>query len=362
MVDVEVRSQGVGGSEVAAIVGLDPRRDAFSVYAEKLGLVERAEPSPRMRWGKRIERVIAEAYAEETRQTVAWCDETRANPQRPWQVMTPDAFVWRDGAHAGGVDAKNVAFDQAYLWGDAGTDAVPESIALQLQWYCSGEDLPWWDAAALFGGHDLRIYRVHRDPEIEAVLLEEADRFWRTHVLARVAPPIGSSATAAEYLRQRFPKNVEALRVATEHEASLIAELKVARSNFDIAEAAKKSIENQVKEAIGEADGLECALGKVTWKKDRDTMGTDWERIARFVRGRGNCCARGTGVSHDERNGISEISGASARARHSLDRYHGCRAGALCRGRNSATRGAGTRPGTGPILHRQAAGHAAVLG
>lgn len=289
MINTAIRSQGIGGSEIAAIVGLDPRRDKFAVYAEKLGLVERAEPSARMKWGKRLERVIAEAYGEETAQDVRWYDETIAREDRGWQVMTPDAFVWGptniNGVPRmnpiGGVDAKNISFDQAGLWGDSGTDIVPDHIALQCQWYMSASSLPWWDIAALFGGHDLRVYRLHFDSEIEAVLLGEAEEFWTKHVLAENPPPIGSSATAAEYLRQRFPKNREALRVATEHEAGLVARLKVAKDECFRVEAERVSLENEIKLAIGDADGLECALGKVTWRRCKDTMGTNWEAVAR---------------------------------------------------------------------------------
>src|SRR5262249_36732423 len=163
----------IGGSEIAAILGMDPRRDAYSVYVEKLGLIRRPAPGARMRWGKRIEQCIAQAYAEETNQQVEWIDETRVNRDREWQVCTPDAMVVDPNAAAWGrryirgVDAKNVAWDQAHLWGEPGTDSVPDPIFLQCQWYCSAEDLPWWDVAALFGGNDLRIYPIKRDPEIE---------------------------------------------------------------------------------------------------------------------------------------------------------------------------------------------------
>ena len=202
MINVELRAQGIGGSDVAAIVGLDPRRDAFAVYADKLGLVERSEPNARMKWGKRLERVIVDAYSEETGRSTIWIDETRRNPAREWQVYTPDAMCT---AMLRGIDAKNVSFDQAAKWGEIGSDLVPDSIALQCQWYCSSADIPVWDVAALFGGNDLRIYTVNRDPEIEAALLEEAENFWKNHGLARVPPPIGSSATAATTRRHCSP-------------------------------------------------------------------------------------------------------------------------------------------------------------
>ena len=135
--DPELRSSGIGGSEIGALCGLDSMRDAFSVYCDKLNLLERAKPNARMRWGKLLERAISEGYAEETGFRVQWSDLSRANAQRPWQIFTIDAFVAEkaDGvayAYDGFVDCKNVDFGRAHLWGERGTDDVPSHIFLQL--------------------------------------------------------------------------------------------------------------------------------------------------------------------------------------------------------------------------------------
>lgn len=285
MIDHSIRSAGIGGSEIAAIVGLDSRRDKFAVYADKLGLVEREPPNARMKFGKRLERVIAEMYADETGTCAAWNDETQVNPDRPWQVFTVDAFVLdlATVAPIGIVDAKNVALDQSRLWGATGTDQVPDHIALQMAWYCSGTNLPWADVAALFGGNDLRIYRIHRHAEIEAVILESAERFWNDHVLARVPPPLGSTDTAAEYLRQRFPRNTEQVRHADAKEVALLAEMRRAREAFDAAESAKIAADNAVREAIGPYDGLLVPGGSVTWKASKERQNVDWQKVSEFA-------------------------------------------------------------------------------
>ena len=282
MIDAQLRAKGVGGSDIAALVGLDPRRDAFAVYADKLGLVEREEPTARMRMGKRLERVIAEAYGEETGQVIVWSDLTLCHPERTWQVYTVDAYV--EIPAIGVLDAKNVSFDQSPLWGDAGTDQVPDWIACQCQWYCSGTGLPWCDVAALFGGYDLRIYRVNRDADIEETLLEVAERFWNQNVLKQVAPPIGHSDVANRYLRQRFPKNVSNIREATPDEINLMLLYKQARAVFTEAQARKIEAENAVKEAIGSSDGLkDPVFGTVSWKFIQPTKGVDWEAVARAI-------------------------------------------------------------------------------
>lgn len=285
-IDLELRSKGISGSDVPAIIGMDARMDAHDVYLSKLGLVEREPPTARMKWGKRLERVIAEAYGEETNQAVSWHDMTLSHPERTWQMGSPDAFVVNAGSagfeRLGILDAKNVSFDQQYLWGD-GTSEVPDRIAIQMQWYCSLCELPWADVAALFGGSNLKIYRILRDPDVEAMLLEAAEKFWK-RVQERQPPDIGATAGAKAYLRQRFPKHVSALRPATNEEVELLEELRGVRAKFDRIEEHKETLQNRVKLAIAESEGLRLPDGdKVTYRLSKSTIGVDWHRIARIL-------------------------------------------------------------------------------
>jgi predicted phage-related endonuclease len=293
-IDHAVRSKGIGASEIAAVVGIDHRRSAFDVYAEKVGLLRRSPPTARMRWGKRLERVIADCYAEETGRTIVWHDSTLQHPDRPWQVYTPDAFVVNVltgqeitglvasegtattsaifGGAIGGLDCKNTAYDQWEQWGPTETDIVPDSVALQCQWSCSAADLPWWDVAALMGGNDLRIYRVHRDAQIEEILLETGRQFWEKNVLEGVAPAIESTDSAREYLRQRYPRNVDLIREATVAEQLLIAEYRRVNEEFSKAEKLRDALQLQICDQIGTADGVsfpvdeEGKIGRVLWK------------------------------------------------------------------------------------------------
>jgi predicted phage-related endonuclease len=284
--DAAIANLGIGGSDIAALVGLDPRRDAFDVYAEKMGLVEPQPPTTRMRAGTYLEAGILRWYGEETQQELVLDNVTRQHPERPWQVYTCDAFALSDAVAmphwAGVVDAKLVSLDQLNRWGEPGTDVVPDHIALQAQWYCSATKLPWCDIAALIGGNDLRIYRLHFDAEVEVALLTRAQDFWERHLVPGVAPIIGSTNTAKTYLQQRFPRNTEAVRVATAEEVTLMGYLREAKAEADRAIARKVAIENQIKAAIGDAEGLvDDALGKIAWKLTKDTEGVDWEKAFR---------------------------------------------------------------------------------
>ena len=278
------RTAGIGGTDISAIVGLHPQKDQFSVFCEKAGLLTAgiSETNHRAAWGTNLQRVIAEAWSETTGKPHQWMDETLQGKAAEFQIYTPDARSLAPGDNRG-VEIKTAGLDQAKYWGESGTAIVPDHYAVQCAWYLSSADVPLWDIALLIAGSDFRIYTIHRDPELEAMLLEAAAEFWHNHVLPRRQPAPGSGSASAEALKRLFPRNVEALRVATDQEAALIENLRAARERFDVAEAEKKELEHALELAIRDADGLTYQGNKITWKKDRDSIGADWERIARVA-------------------------------------------------------------------------------
>src|SRR5687767_8539180 len=92
------RRELLTASDVAAVLGVDPRRSPLSVYAEKRGLLEVAE-TPWMRWGRRVEGAIAEAYADETGRPVRDLGlEIQRHPDVPWLGATLDRQVLEGSA------------------------------------------------------------------------------------------------------------------------------------------------------------------------------------------------------------------------------------------------------------------------
>lgn len=277
------RESGLGSTDIAALVGMSPYRDSWAVYASKIGLLDGVQQNvdPRKKWGALLQKVIAQAFTEETGLEHEWIDKPVRNSERAWQFSSPDA-VLINLPHV--LEVKTAGLDQARHWGESGTEEIPDHYAIQAHWHMSALGMEACDVAVLIAGNDFRRYVIHRDPEIEARLLEVAERFWRTNVLARVPPPIGCSQAAADYLKQRFPRNIQNLRSATAAELELLAKLKQAKEEFQECEIEKDSLENAVKQAIGDADGLTLpGKGKVTWTKNKDAMGINWQAVAQDI-------------------------------------------------------------------------------
>lgn len=267
MIDQSIRSKGIGASEIAAIVGLDPRRGPFDIWAEKLGKVSPRDPDARMRAGKKMERVIAELYGEECSHPVKWLDVTMQNGKRPWQVYTPDAVTdYPAGELCWLIECKAVAYDQAHHWGEPSTDEIPTQYLTQCHWQMSASGFDRVDVAAFFGGFDLRVYTVRKDAEIEAALLEAGELFWKRHIVEGIEPEIGATETAARYLRERFPRPTANLREATPEELEMALEYRDADEVYKLAEKKRDTLKMQLAERIGDAEGITFPGGKITYK------------------------------------------------------------------------------------------------
>jgi predicted phage-related endonuclease len=276
MISEQLRNCGVGGTDIAAILGVDNYRDAFSVWAEKTGRLERLPATPRMRLGKYFEKGIIAYYSELTGRETEFIDETRRDPNRPFMVWTPDAICRNEPR---GIDAKLVAWDQRHLWGDTSND-IPARVQCQCHWYMAAEKYEVWDVIALLGSDQPHIYTIERDLEIEREMLERAEEFWKRYIIGDEQPPIGDSEGSTRYLRERFPRNLFEVREAEPAEIETLEQYAQARAERDCAQGDITLFENQIKLAIGNADGLVWPNGKFTWKRTKDSTRVDWESLA----------------------------------------------------------------------------------
>ncbi|KVH51205.1 YqaJ viral recombinase family protein [Burkholderia diffusa] len=175
---LELRRTGIGGSDAAAALGESPYLTPYELYLDKLGLAPPREETERMRMGRRLEAVIADEYALTRRVKLRRRNQPVRHPKYPWMFASPDRLVegQRLGLEAKSVDPAAFRFGE---WGDEGSDAVPTHYLLQTCHYMCVLGYEHWDLAALVGGNHLRVYTIHRDPELEEMLIEREHAFWK---------------------------------------------------------------------------------------------------------------------------------------------------------------------------------------
>lgn len=276
----QLRAKGIGASESPAILGVDPYRSPLDVYLRKLGLVEDVETHHTER-GTFLEPALREwANARLGVRFVA--SQSLVHPERPHVLATPDGVLADGNRVAAVLELKSPGPRTWHEWGDA-EDGVPDRYVVQVaqQMAVTGAEVA--HVAALIDG-DLRLYKIRRDRELEAFLLDTVERFWREHVEAMTPPEVDGSETAREWLHAKFPRDTAPLRTASDAEAELLSEygnLKAAAKRLD---GELELVEQRLKSIIGEAGGLEAPhVGKVTWKSTKGRTSIDWAAMAKHL-------------------------------------------------------------------------------
>jgi predicted phage-related endonuclease len=169
-------------------------------------------------------------------------------------------------------------------WGPDGSSQVPSEYLLQLQWehaVCTshGALSDEMHLAALVDG-DLRVYVTQADLELQRWLLDYATEWWARHVARGEQPPLDGSSEASAWLRSRFPRDAAPVRQATPWEDLRMLALRGAEAEAERWNGEVETLKSELKQAIGDASGLESPAGRVTWKTDkrgRRTFKTKWE-------------------------------------------------------------------------------------
>lgn len=177
-IDPQQRRTGIGGSDVAGILGISPWTTPLDVWRQKV-LGDQADESEPMRWGSLLEPIIRREAELRIGEPVT---DGRLVVADDWRFGNIDGLVGADAI----LECKTAR--DSSEWGQEGTDEIPDHYLTQVAWYLSVTARSLAHVAVLIGGSDFRIYRVARDARVEAAILERVERFWREHVRTEVPP------------------------------------------------------------------------------------------------------------------------------------------------------------------------------
>jgi len=192
---LKARHSGLGASSASTIMGCNPYESEYALYHKLVGTIEASEPdNDYMEWGRRLERVVVEAFADKTGRKVyggGWL--VRSN-QYPWLLATPDSLQWSDRKR-GLLEIKTGGASQADDW----ENEAPPQHQCQLQQQMIVMGLKHGSVAALIGGNSFFSYDYVAHERFQRALIGKTSDFWN-RVLAEVPPDPDSSPSTSRTL------------------------------------------------------------------------------------------------------------------------------------------------------------------
>jgi putative phage-type endonuclease len=262
------RLTGIGGSDIACIVGLDPYRSAFDVFLEKTGQKppEDLSENQAVEWGSILEEPVARKFSRVTGLKIGRVNKLLRHPYFPFVIAHIDFRIYKTRE---GLEVKTAGYwaSKSDEWGPDGTDEIPANYLCQVQWYlgCTGWDR--WHVAALIGGSEFRRYVVERDEAFIAHLFARAGEFW-SHVEARTVPP--GAATMEEAL-EKWPQSVARPVEATEAIADAVRRYAASKKAEAEAKEDRDGLYGEIADYMGECDTLTFNGRTIATWKSRST-------------------------------------------------------------------------------------------
>jgi putative phage-type endonuclease len=193
------RANGIGGSEISAVLGLSPHESRFSLWHRKQGNIGPVQETPEMYWGKKHEPTICAEFTERHPELLVLPAGTYAADDVPWWIANPDRLGFTADGDLEVIEAKT-AYDD-FEWGDEGTDQIPVHYKAQVRWYCRALGARRARVAVLFGLSDYREYVVEPDDE-DAHLMYVAGQEFMDSLAAGQAPPIDGHAATFQAVKE----------------------------------------------------------------------------------------------------------------------------------------------------------------
>ncbi|MDV7212872.1 YqaJ viral recombinase family nuclease [Azotobacter beijerinckii] len=278
-----VRKRGIGSSDAAAAVGLNPYKSPLELWMEKTGrdgAQPKADPhdeeSP-LYWGTILEPIVAAHYSRRSGNRVRRVNAVlqHPDPQLSWMLANLDREVLGAG-EVQILECKTAGLNGARLW----KEGVPEYVQLQVMHQLAVTGKQAADVAVLLGGQQLEIHRIERDERLIARLIRLEQQFWQ-YVVTDTPPPADGSASADAALRCLFPEdNGQRLDFTRDPQLSAaFAELQAVREAIAAQEHREAQLKQTLQQAMGDATRAVFETGSVTWRKARDSVGLDLKRL-----------------------------------------------------------------------------------
>jgi predicted phage-related endonuclease len=222
----------------------------LELYLEKRGEIARAEPAANdevIWWGRALEPIVRQRYAETTGRIVVLPADTLRSPKHPFMLAHVDGLIQGEPR---GYEGKT-AF-HSIGWGEEGTDEIPREYLLQVHHYLTVTDFEVWDVAVLIGRH-FQIYEVPRDREMSEMLIAGETEFMR-RVREGDPPRLDyDHPSAREVIKKLYPGTNGARLVASESAIAWRKQLEVAAAAEKAAKANVESLKSRLLEEMGEA-------------------------------------------------------------------------------------------------------------
>lgn len=279
------RKSGIGGSDMAAILGISPWRTPLNVWLDKTGRAAEQPSTLSMEIGNYLEPLAAKKYEQWSGRKVRKCN-VLLKGEEPGDVRigNVDRLCYTNDGKLPWRKNSGVVTDRALEikttkelqeW-----DEVPDHYKAQALHYMGlMPTVKAFDFPVLFVARGtMRIYTVERDDSVIRDMADAAKAFWNDYVLKDKPPPAANESD----FKTLWPTHVDGkTAVATEEVERAVREYSELAAKIKDEEENLELWRLEIQKAMGDAESLVTPDGRklATWKTNKPTEKIDFKAI-----------------------------------------------------------------------------------
>lgn len=242
------RRRGIGGSDVATILGISPFRTARDLYDDKLNIASAADDAGNwvaLEMGHLLEPLVARIFAKKTGLEVFQIKKMFQHPQYPFMLADVDYFVRLPNGKISILEIKTTNYNAKDHWWKDGEECVPVYYETQGRHYMTVMDIDEIFYCCLYGNNEdeVIIRHLYRDREYEQEMIYLERAFWHDHILTRIPPPYTEDGSLIlESLRRRLgvaDKTIPAIQLDSDLSATMLRYLRLQEQKQQVETQAK---------------------------------------------------------------------------------------------------------------------------
>lgn len=260
------RKEGIGGSDVASILGISPYKSSVSVYLDKTSdeLETYTLDNYKMELGEKLEDFVAKEFTLRTNKKVRNVNGILKNEKYPYSIANIDKAVVGERAFLECV-VTNSFNKKKYK------SEVPPHIKAQCYHYMAITGATHCYVAILVGNEELIIHTLNRDEDaIDHIMKIEKD-FWDTYVLGNNIPLPDGSDDYSKFISGIYEDSIDEVLVIFEKE-EVMSKYDEIKSKMKELDKEKKSMEQFFKSQMGNYEVAFIGDRKLSWKRQTKTI------------------------------------------------------------------------------------------
>lgn len=272
------REHFIGGSDAGTILGVNPWKSAYTLWAEKTGKIEQPDLSDNeaVWWGNYDEEGVAKRFTEKTGKKVKRSLMSYGIEEYPYLRGHIDRLLIGEKA---GLECKTTS---SLNRTDFDNGQIPPAHYAQVQFYMLVTGFKHWYYAVKRDNREFFIQDVDRNDDFIQTMLDQMSAFWEC-VQSDTPPAVdGSESTTDTLARLYGSETVKDGQFTTDlgnDAAEALSEAEKRKEMIKALKAEENKYENIAREAMGEFQTAYAGDYRASWKVQNRSGGVNIKKL-----------------------------------------------------------------------------------